>query len=589
MGEGIGVRLRRAGAPEGDKIWKGITTRTSPSFPLLFPRALGYHGPASMRRAPLFRALALAAALLAGCRQAPERAAGPETASAPRRGGTVVVGWPAEPAGVNELTVPASQITHEVQFRMFLHLAEEQPDFEKHPPTFAPQLAKSWEWSPDHKTLTFHLRDGVVWSDGVPVTADDVRWTWIAQRDPKVVWEDADAKRWIDDVEVVDPRTARFHFSRVYAKQFLDANEGCILPKHAWEKLPFDQWRQNGDWFRQHLVVDGPFTIGSWQPQQQVVMQRNDRYYEPGLPRLDRVVIRQIADQAAGLTQLLSGELDFVAQIAPADVPRVRSNPHLDLIAYWTNLYVAVVWNDGNPLFRDPEVRRALTLAIDRPQIVQTVLGPYGKVADSPILTSVWAHDPAVHPWPYDPAEARRILAVKGWKDTDGDGVLDKGGKPFAFELITNAGNQLRSDATVMIQDQLKKVGVRATPRQIEFNTLVSSVKGGTFEAAMMGYTIDTSLDLTNNFSSRSLAEGGDDARYHNPEVDRLIDLAASQPDMLAARPYLNQVQEAIHREQPLTFLWESQRLTAVNKRVHDVRPTLAYSFFNLKEWWVEP
>ena len=120
-------------------------------------------------------------------------------------------------------------------------------------------------------------------------------------------------------------------------------------------------------------------------------------------------------------------------------------------------------------------MRRALTLAIDRKTIVDTLLGPYGRVADSPILTSVWAHDPAVHPWPYDPAEARRILAAKGWKDTDGDGVLDKDGKPFAFELITNTGNQARTDATVMIQDQLKKVGIRATPRQVEFNTLADA------------------------------------------------------------------------------------------------------------------
>lgn len=529
--------------------------------------------------------------LAAGCRQAPERAAGPDPASAsgPRRGGTVVTGWTAEPGGVNSLILPSTQVNNEMLFRMFLHLIEEQPDFQEHPATFKPQLAESYDWSPDHKTLTFHLRGDVFWTDGVPVTAEDVRWTWQAQRHPDVAWELADSKSWITDVEVVDPRTARFHFSRVYAKQLLDANEGPVFPKHAWEKLPFAQWRQNGDWFRQHLVVDGPFTIASWQPQQQIVLQRNERYYEKGLPYLDRVVMRQIPDQASGLTQVLSGELDFLPQVAFGDAPRVKASPRLELIAYWFNVYVAVAWNNERPLFKDPEVRRALTLATDRKTIVETLLGAYGKVADSPILTSVWAHDPAVHPWPYDPAEARRILAAKGWKDTDGDGVLDKDGKPFAFELLTNTGNQARTDATVMMQDQVKKVGIRVMPRQVEFNTLAELTVNGKFDAMMMGYTIDTSLDMRSNFHSESVQEGSNYPRYRNPEMDRLLEVAASQPDILAERPYLNQIQQIVHRDQPLTFLWESQRLTAVNKRVRNVRPTPTFAFFNLKEWWVEP
>jgi peptide/nickel transport system substrate-binding protein len=535
--------------------------------------------------------VAAGALLAAGCRQAPERAAGPGAASAsgPRRGGTVVTGWTAEPGGVNSLILPSTQINNEMLFRMFLHLYEEQSDFQQHPATFKPELAESYDWSPDHKTLTFHLRGDVFWTDGVPVTAEDVRWTWQAQRNPDVAWELANSKDWITDVEVVDPRTVRFHFSRVYAKQFLDANEGPVFPKHAWETLPFAQWRQNGDWFRQHLVVDGPFTIASWQPQQQVVLQRNDRYYEKGLPYLDRVVMRQVADQASGLTQLLSGDLDFLPQIAPADVARVKALPQLEMVAYWFNIYVAAVWNTENPLFRDPEVRRALTLAIDRKTIVDTILGSLGRVADSPILTSVWAHDPAIHPWPYDPAEAARILAAKGWKDTDSDGVLDQGGRPFAFELLTNSGNQLRADATVMIQNQLKKVGIRATPRQVEFNTLATVTMAGKFDATMMGYTIDTSLDLQSNFHSKSIAEGSNYPRYRNPEVDRLIELGAAQPDLAAERPYLNQIQEIVHREQPVTFLWESQRLTAFNKRLKNVHATPIFSFFNLQEWWVEP
>ena len=546
-------------------------------------------GKLKLLRSAACAALLLAGAGLAGCDRGPDKPAAASAATGPRRGGTVVTGWNAEPAGVNRLIIPSLQVTNEMLFRMFLHLVEEQADFTDHPPTMAPMLAKSWEWSADHKVLTFHLRENVVWSDGVPVTAEDVRWTWQAETNPEVAWDNADSQQWITDVEVVDPHTVRYHFSRVYAKQFLDANEGMILPKHAWEKLPFSQWRQNGEWFKQHLVVDGPFTIASWQPGQQVVLERNPRYYEPGLPYLDRVVMRVVADQATALTQLLNGELDFVPQIAPADVPQVQANPRLQMIPYWFNLYVFVGWNNEHPLFKDPEVRRALTLAIDRQTIVETLLGSYGRVAASPILTSVWAHDRSLQPWPYDPNQARQILAAKGWKDTDGDGVLDRGGKPFAFELLSNAGNQLRTDATVMIQDQLKKVGIRATPHQVEFNSMVAQIKAAKFDASILGYSMDTSLDMRSNFHSAAIDVDSNDTRYRNPEVDRLIEQATAQPDVLAEKPYLDRIQQILHREQPMTFLWESQRLTAANQRVHNLKPTMNWTFFNLKEWWVEP
>jgi peptide/nickel transport system substrate-binding protein len=336
--------------------------------------------------------------------------------------------------------------------------------------------------------------------------------------------------------------------------------------------------------------VDGPFTIVSWEPQQQLVLGRNERYFQKGLPYLDRVVMRQIPDLAAGLTQLLNGDLDFLAQISPNDVPRVKASPRLDLVSFWANLYVAAVWNNDQPLFRDPEVRRALTLAIDRKTIVETLLGQYGQVADSPIARSVWAHDDTIHPWPYDPAEAGRILAAKGWRDSNGDGILDKDGRPFAFELASNAGNQTRIDATVMIQDQLKKVGIRVTPRVVDFNTLADQITAGKFDAVVFGYTPDTSLDLTGNFHSESIGpDGNNSARYRNPEMDRLILKAASQPELIGMKSYLDQVQQILHRDQPVTFLWESQRLTAMNKRLKNAKPTPSYAFFNLREWWVEP
>src|SRR4029079_5041729 len=220
-----------------------------------------------------------------------------------------------------------------------------------------------------------------------------------------------------------------------------DANEGVILPKHVWSQLPFDQWRSRSDWFREHLVTSGPFLLESWTPQQEVVLKRNPRYYIPGLPKLDRVVVRIIPDQGNQVTQLLSGQVDFVPSLLPGDAERVRKSPSLHLVPIWYRSYVAIVWNNSKPLFADRDVRRALTLAIDRRALIDTLWGPSARESYSPIVQDAWAYDTNIHPWPYDPAESRRLLAAKGWKDSDGDGVLDKDGKPFAFELTTNSGN----------------------------------------------------------------------------------------------------------------------------------------------------
>jgi len=554
-------------------------------------------GPATGRPAKLILLTLLAASLLAGCGRREDERQGahptPAGAETPRRGGSVTVAVIAEPGGINEYTTPSSLASDEVLFTVFRHLVQEQPDFSEHPPTFAPELAESYEWSADHKTLTFHLRENAVWSDGVPVTAEDVRWTWQAQTNPDVAWDNAFMKRNIRDVEAVDPHTVRFHFTRAYAKQMGDANEGTILPKHAWETLPFAQWRQSADWFKQHAVYSGPFVIASWKTQQELELRRNERFYEKDRPYLDQVVLRVTLDPGSALIQLLNGEVDFFAQIQPNDAPRIKADPRLDVVSYWSNLYVFVAWNNDDPLFADRDVRRALTLGIDRQAIVDTILGSYGRVGVSPILFSIWAHDRTLQPLPYDPAEARRLLESKGWKDSDGDGVLDRGGKPFAFELSSNAGNQQRADAAVMIQQQLSKVGVRATPRTMEFNTLVDQANKGRIAAMVLGLSIDTSLDLTGNFHSSQIPsptnEGSNFERYRNPEVDRLLDEIAATPDLQSARPRLDQVQRILHRDQPVTFLWESQRLSPVNKRIHDAKPNALRSFFNLKDWWVEP
>lgn len=465
----------------------------------------------------------------------------------------------------------------------------EQADFETGPPTFKPDLAERWEWSEDHKTITFFLRQGVVWSDGEPVTADDVRFSWQAQIDPDVAWDTVYYKEAIEDVEVVDPHTVRFHFSRVYPGQLLELNESYILPAHVFGQVPFNEWRQSGQWFRDHAVYAGPFVLASWTPQQEIVLARNERYYDPRLPYLDRVIYRVIPDQTNQLTQLLAGQVDMVGSLSPESAERVAAAPDLTLVRFWGPSFIYLGWNLRRQPYADAEVRRALTMGIDRQAIVDNIWGPYGRVSESPVLGNVWAYNRSLEPYRYDPEGAAAALAALGWEDHDGDGFLDKDGKPLAFELDTNADNQQRIDATVLIQSQLARIGVQVTPRALEFQSFVTRINEGDFDAAIAAWTMPTNLDFRYAFHSAEIAEGSNFVAYSNPEVDQLLDDIRSQKELADAEPLLLRLQEVIHHELPYTFLWESQRLVGINRRVHDAEPNVLYVHFNLPEWWVDP
>jgi peptide/nickel transport system substrate-binding protein len=526
--------------------------------------------------------LLLALALLGACRGR-ERAAGPSVTPTPPPT-TLTVATATDISGVNELLLSATrQLDQDVLSAMFLRLAAEQPDFQEHPPTFAPQLARSWDFSPDRLAITFHLRDDVDWSDGVPVTADDVRFTWQAQTSAEVGWPSAYLKESIRDVEVVDPQTVRFHFLHAYPTQLLDANEGFILPRHAWSQLPFSQWPESGDWFRDHLVVDGPFTLERWKPQEEVVLRANPGYFTPGRPLLRQIVFRVVPDEAARLQELLGGAAGLVEAVPPDRANEVARARGRELDVVWARRYTAIVWNTRRPPLDDPAVRRALTMAIDRPALVEAVWDGRARVGDSPVLTSVWAHPQDLHPWPYDPAAAKKLLASRGFADEDGDGVLDRDGRPLLIELSTTTGNQLRRDALVLIQDQLKRAGVAVEPAFRESAAQTAKLSAHDFDGALMTWGIDTGLDLRYGFDSRD-PDGTNYGRYENKEVDRLLDLVDHQPDRTSAGPLLAQIQHLIHEDQPYTFLWEPPVLIGRDARLR-ATPNALSTFSGLEDW----
>ncbi|MFQ5768454.1 MAG: ABC transporter substrate-binding protein, partial [Acidobacteriota bacterium] len=257
----------------------------------------------------------------------------------------------------------------DITYQIFASLMEEQADFGQGPPTFRPQLATAWEKSPDGLQITFHLRPDAVWTDGELITAEDVRFSWKAATDPDVAWLGSDAKSEIKDVAVLDPHTVLVRYARDYPYQLMDMNDGVIIPAHIWSKVPFKDWRTSG--LDREPVSSGPFRLTKWVRNQSIEMVRNDHFYQSGYPLLDRVVYRIMSDSSRGFEAFLQGELDFWDQVRPIDLPRLESNPAVQLQSYQDRYFCFIGWNTRRPLFAAPEVRLALTLGINRRRIVE--------------------------------------------------------------------------------------------------------------------------------------------------------------------------------------------------------------------------
>jgi peptide/nickel transport system substrate-binding protein len=494
----------------------------------------------------------------------------------------LIIGALSDPATLNPLV---STTTEEMDIieRIFLKLLDEQDDFL----TFHPRLARSWKFSEDGLAITFELRNDVKWTDGTPCTAHDVRFTWELQKDTTIAWPHRDLKDRISNVEIIGDHTVRFHFTQRYPYQLMDANDGVIVPKHLLAEIPHDQFHNHS--FGRRPVGNGPFLLKEWVSNQYIELAPNPDYYEQGKPHLKRVVFRFAPDGLSLLMQLKAGEIDCLEAIPPEAVVELnRDYKHIRIYKYPSRDVTFIAWNQKNDLFADRDVRRALTMAIDRKAIIETLMNGMGVECKSPMSPLIWAYDPNIEPLPFDAEKSKRILSEHGWRDTDADGVIDKDGKPFEFEMNTNSGTQLRVDIMTMAEAYLKKVGVKVNIRPLEWNHFIDKVIASDLSSWVLGWGLETKADLGGHWHSRASEPGGYNRFYYNNAVvDSLIDLARNTMDPELARDLWYRCQRIIYEDQPLTFIAIPYEVNGLHSRFKGVRASPISFFINLRDWHV--
>ncbi len=299
---------------------------------------------------------------------------------------------------------------------------------------------------------------------------------------------------------------------------------------------------------------------------ERIVLSANPTYFD-GRPNLSRIVYRIIPETALNEMEIMTKGTDY-SSIFPYEYQRMKELPAYKVYTQPSLGYTYIGYNFKNELFIDRRVRVALTSAINREEIVRYVLYGLGTVATGPFPDHLWYANPNVQPIPYNPQTARRLLAEAGWKDTNGDGILEKDGKPFRFTLITNSGNDTRRDVGVLVQRQLREIGIDVKFEVYEWSVFLKNfINARHFDACLLGWSLSVDPDAYEIWHSSQIEKGFNVISYRNPEADRLWEEGRRLYDKEQRKKIYWRLHELLHEDQPYTFLYVPTSLSILQKR----------------------
>lgn len=507
----------------------------------------------------------------------------PEVAEADRYGGTLVVAGRGDPVSMNSLvSTDFESAQHQVHV-LFVTLVRSDENYEPQP-----YFARTWEFDTDTSEVVFHLHHDLEWHDGTPVTARDVAFTFDRIKNPEVPFPNPSYFDYWDAVEVVDPVTVRF-FLRPHANALYGWTRTAIMPEHLLGDVPPEDLESHTFGFLSP-VGNGPFRFTERIPGDRWVFEANPEFPEElgGRPYLDRLVYRQIPDEFALAAALQTGEVDLVIEASPAMLEQVAADSSIVTMSYAAPEYAFIAWNSRRPEFADPRVRRALTMAIDRETLVQAVLGGNGTVASGPVGPWHWAYDSAWAPLPFDLEEASALLEEAGWVDTDDDGIRDRDGESFSFELLATPRRDWAAVQT-LTQASLAQVGVEAEPVVREQGALIPLVIGADrrFDAVLIGWARDVPLNDVDLWACDQVGQPFQFTSYCNRELDGVLDSIPLAADRNQLRSLIGRYHELIVEDQPYTFLYYLDRVDLARSRVYGTSMDSRGDWVGVTRWWV--
>ncbi len=466
-----------------------------------------------------------------------------------------------------------------------------------------PGLATEWTWSEDGRVLSMTLRQDIEFADGTPLTAQDVAFTYALLADPAV---GSPYAAYVQNMapdgrpKVIDDHHLEWHFTQAYDRDTQIAHTATIpvLPQHLLKDVEPSALRTHP--LDKAPVGTGPWKVAGHEPGSRLVLEPNPGFTGPEeyKPHLDRVIFRILPDYQSRILELQSGGVDLVRSVAVADADMLREkHPEIRLERRQYPSMDYIGWNLGRPLFQDVRVRTALAHAAD----VDTLMGQiltgsdqtsYARRAVGTVTPALCGlHNDDIAPLVHDLDKAKALFAEAGWTDSDGDGLLDKGGQVLQFTLSTNKSNQRRIEAAKLLQAQWQRAGVKV---DLSFQTTAEfhdSQSAGDFDAAMGGWAASLFTDPSAlwhcNTPEQSYEFNYID--YCNPDVDQLIDSIMAAPDLRETAPALKELQALVHADQPYLFLYWIDEIVAVHGRLENTQVDMLSPINDLHQWSVRP
>ena len=457
---------------------------------------------------------------------------------------------------------------------------------------FRPSLADSWTWAPDSLSIAFHLDPKAHWQDGVPLRAADVVYSYRVNTSKDVGSPVGPLLAGIDSVTAPDSVTAVFWFHARSLEQFLNAGTQIrVLPAHLLQNVPDSALKTAS--FDRNPVGSGPYKFVRWVSGSTIEVAADSTFHR-GRPKIDRIIWSIAANPDAAMLRLFSGEANFTQVLRKQDIAEMGKHPNLKTVHYpsMTVFYVRFNersrgWHGPHPLFGDRDVRRALTMAIDRKRAVSTVFDSSTMIALGPFTSALSTYDPALPRLPYAPDSAAAILERRGWV-MGKNGIRHKGEIPLRFSILVPGTSTQRQQMSVLLQDMLKRVGARMDIEHVDFPTMNDRMEKHDFDAAFEGMTVDpTPSGIRQEWSTSAARVGGtsNTGYYSDAIFDALVDSAVGARDPKVAIAQYRRAYATLIDDAPAIWLYEGNTVAGMGADVHPAHMRADMWWVHLADW----
>jgi len=446
--------------------------------------------------------------------------------------------------------------------------------------------------SADGLTVTYHLRRGVKWSDGVPVTSQDVKWTWQAIMNPNNNVVSRHGYDAIAAIATPDPYTVVVRLKQRFAP-FVDTffaesdQPYMIAPAHLLAKYPnINQVPFNNA----PTVSDGPFKFAEWIHGDHVSVVRNDAFFL-GRPRLNRVDVRIVPDEETAVNLLRSHNIDYIFQASIENYEALRHASDVHIVWVNVNGYAYMQLNLARPFLKDPRVRTALAYAVDKNELVRTLAFGTQTVATADIPDWMWAFNPHLRSYPHDPGQARALLREAGWAPGP-DGIMQKGGQALSLVLVTNNSSATRRRESLEVQAMLREVGIETEVKNYPGDVLYAPagmggiLQLGRFDLTVSGWYAGIDPDDSTQFTCENFPPSGYNySRYCSPQMQTAQAIALTHYDRATRRGAYYEIQQLLLRDNPALFTYWYRQMEPISDDFRGFDPNPVVESWNAWQW----